>query len=293
MPRAVLILNRASGGSEGADPIALARPFAERGWRVRTRVVDPAQVDRAVAEGVAQAPDALIIGGGDGTLRTAAGRIAGTGIALGVLPLGTMNLVAKDLGLPASPGEAAQSLAGGQVSPVDVAEVNGEVYLHSALLGLAPDLAREREEVRAGESALEGLRAMYHGLRRTSGARRLVVGLKGDTWETVARTWLLAITCNEVTNGLARERLDAGRLGVVWSTHTGRLGLAQLALGVATGAWNIDPAFRRGSSTAVRLETGARSLTLTADGELLTLDEPLHFRSRPGALRVLRPATTS
>ena len=120
--RTIVILNAHAGAERqahgDATPDALQAIFGP-GTDVRTPAAK--ELSRELIAAVAARPETLIVGGGDGTISAAAGALVGTGITLGVLPLGTLNHFAKDLGLPLSWPEAAQALAGGTTREVCLA----------------------------------------------------------------------------------------------------------------------------------------------------------------------------
>ena len=104
--------------------------------------------ERIPLEVVSQDRHAVTLTGGDGTVTSAAARLTDTPSALGVLPLGTMNLLARDIGVPLELDEAVRALAAGEIKAVDAAEVNGHVFLNHSVLGLYPRLVEEREHTR-------------------------------------------------------------------------------------------------------------------------------------------------
>lgn len=93
----------------------------------------PGILDRVVADG----HDLVVVGGGDGTVSCAAGRLAGTGIVLGVLPLGTANDLARTLEIPGDLAGACAALAGGKVVDIDLGRANGQPFLNVASVGLS------------------------------------------------------------------------------------------------------------------------------------------------------------
>src|SRR6187402_314519 len=112
MRRFLVILNEKSGtAAKGAEPDAVRAAFARAGIVAEVGAVQPAAIAAALRAAGATYPDAVIVGGGDGTVRSAASALAGTGVTLGVLPLGTLNHFAKDLGVPAGIEEAIVALA--------------------------------------------------------------------------------------------------------------------------------------------------------------------------------------
>lgn len=92
-----------------------------------------ATLDRVVADG----HDLIVVGGGDGTVSYAAGRVAGTDVMLGVLPLGTANDFARTLEIPNNLSEACAAVADGKVVDIDLGRANGEPFLNVASVGLS------------------------------------------------------------------------------------------------------------------------------------------------------------
>ena len=106
----------------------------------------PGEDVRAIAaELVGGHPPVVVAGGGDGTISAVASVVAGTGVALGVLPLGTLNHFAKDLGIPLDTGAAVRAIAAKHTIEVDVGVVNGRVFINNSSLGLYPHIVRDRE----------------------------------------------------------------------------------------------------------------------------------------------------
>jgi len=129
-----------TGSRRGADALAAtteqlrAAGFPQvRAWAVEHGPDLPRVLDEAVASG----PDLLVAGGGDGTVSCAAGRVAGTPVVLGVLPLGTANDFARTLGIPADVAGAVRELVDGRVVDLDLGRVDGRPYLNVASLGLS------------------------------------------------------------------------------------------------------------------------------------------------------------
>ncbi|MEI5674070.1 MULTISPECIES: lipid kinase [unclassified Nocardioides] len=129
-----------AGSRRGAAAVdRVAELLSQAGYdAVRTYpVMRGADLPRRIEEALATGPDLLVAGGGDGTVSCAAGRVAGTGVTLGVLPLGTANDFARTLGVPAGLDEAVAALVGGRVVDVDLGRVDGRAYLNVASIGLS------------------------------------------------------------------------------------------------------------------------------------------------------------
>lgn len=293
-----VILNRESGTlrelwHEGL-PEELEEVFASHGVEARVRPASPPKLDEALDEAIRAEPDAVIIGGGDGTVSNAAARLAGGVVPLGVLPFGTFNLAARGFGVPLEARAAAEALAGAEVVPVDVLDVAGRACLCITMIGFYPAMMRHGRE--------------YHGRawwRKSLGiARRMFAGwrdapplaLTVDTRENgrLSRvTRFAAIVPGEyddIFSLLPRRRvLDGGRMMLYLSRHHGLLAMTRGALAYLTGMLRADRDIERIETKEVELTVRRlRELDVTIDGELLRLPLPLTLRVRPGALKVLK-----
>lgn len=239
----------------------------------------------------------LIVGGGDGTLATAATLVAGTPVALGVLPLGTMNLIAKTIGMEADLAAALKQLGDAEARPVDAGRANGRLFLHHVSFGLQPRMVRIRE--RLGYSSrltkmLAAARATVAVLLNRQ-SQRLGLDIDGERLEL--RTPGLIISNNVYENAmmLKQARLDEGVLGLYALTPMPLIAFLKLAFDVLRGRWrdNVNVKEMRGRRVRLvrhrRLRRDSRSIKATIDGELALLDLPLTVESQPAALRMLLP----
>lgn len=294
----IVIFNQRAGSIVRADaPITadtLRAAFAETGMSVDVRGVPGDAVDAAVAEAIAARPDAIIAGGGDGTIATAAARLVDTGLPLGVLPLGTLNHFARDLGLPGEWREAIPLLASSTVRRVDVAEVNGHIFINNCSLGSYAEAVRRRDRLRRDHghgkwrAMVLAAWSVFRDLRRS---RFHVASPEGDL-AIRAPFLLVANNCyaGHVLDACLRPRLDDGRLWIYSTRVRSRPALVRLALqSLIRPLGDADSLEVHDRSDAV-ITVPQGSIPIAADGELLKLKPPLHFRSRPGALHVLAPS---
>ena len=290
-----VILNLAARAGQSDDIRSqLADLFGAAGLLLRlvsfgsgAEAVDAAR--RAAAAG----DDAVVAGGGDGTMSTVASALAGTDMPMGVLPLGTLNHFAKDLGLPLDLGEAVKTIAARRTVKVDLGEVNGRTFLNNSSIGIYPDIVMEREALRR-----QGYRKWTAFVAATAtilrNYRGLVVKITAGGPTEVARTPFLLVGNNEYqTDGIhlgARSRLNGGSLSAYLAprVHTRELPrLLVLALAGRAREHHILESF---AARELRVETpGRRSLRVALDGEVVVMTAPLHYRVRPMALRVIVP----
>jgi len=294
--RLIAIINAAAGGTD--DP-ARAQRLAEifGASDIESRVVLVSKGDE-IADKVRAAlrtrPDIIVAGGGDGTINAVASQLVGTDVALGVLPLGTLNHFAKALQVPQEAEAAARAVLSGNVVEVDVGEVNARIFLNNSSLGLYPSLVRRRaaqqEELGRGKWAAAAFAAMTLLRRHALLSVRLLV----DGIEFERRTALVFIGNNAYRmSGLRigeRERLDGGQLGLYLPHRKGRGGLLLLALRAVTGRLREARDFDALFAASIRIENHHARLPVAIDGEVVLMEAPLRYRIRPRALRVIVPA---
>ncbi|MGX5802799.1 diacylglycerol/lipid kinase family protein [Bradyrhizobium sp. Arg314] len=236
-------------------------------------------------------PRTLVVGGGDGTLGSVASAVAGTDVLLGVLPLGTLNHFARDLGLSNDLEVAMNVIATDHVEQIDVAEVNGRTFLNNSSIGIYPFLVAERtaEQKRLGIGKLAALGPALIRTLKASSWKRVRISIGNER----SQKTLCVFVGNNFYDLRAlghRGSLTSGELCIYVVKPQSWLGLALLPFKAALGL--IDPVrdvehFRVQS---VEIKTRRRHLRIAMDGETVEAMPPLHYRIRPRSLRVLTPA---
>jgi diacylglycerol kinase family enzyme len=255
-------------------------------------IPDDAPLPARIAAAARSGADAVVVAGGDGTVACAAQELAGGVLPLGILPFGTMNLLAKDLRLPI--GDLAAGLrvvADGRVRSIDVGEVNGHVFLCASMLGLPVRLGRYREEARGSGLTWLRMAAAALALLVRGAPVKGTLEIGGVAKRLRAMTLTVSVNTMDEASGLAfaRTSLDGGELGVYTVRPRGLAGTLGLALRLARGQWRQDRAIRERRAEAVTVGGRTRALKVMNDGEIFLLQLPLHYGIRPGALRVLAP----
>lgn len=252
-----------------------------------------ADIERLVREAVAEHPRMLVAAGGDGTISTAAAAVAGTDIALGVLPFGTLNHFAKDLGIPLELEPSVQNIIDQNVIAVDVAEVNGHMFINNSSLGLYPDIVRDRErqQSRLGRGKWRSFAwASLEVLRRFP---FLTVRIEIEATKRTFVTPIVFIGNNEYKmEGFdigARETLERGVLSIYVVKKGGRASLVRLSLAALFGRLQQARDFEALTATELVIETRRSRLLVATDGEVRPMTSPLHYRIRPRGLQVIVP----
>lgn len=296
--RVAVVLNNSAGSLLGKDAAAaeVARHLQAAGLDAILVPDHPEGLMARLDDAIAHGAEAVVVGGGDGSIAAAAGRLKGTGAALGILPLGTMNMLAKDLGIPLDMAQAAKALAHGTIRAIDVAEVNGQVYLCNSIIGSPSWLGRHRERHRGKASLRTRLAFAIAGLRAFWRHRPMRLRVQMDGGRAV-RLWTraLAISNNRYAEGfgqvMARPRLDAGELAVHVARRYGLWWWVRLLGGMLLGSWRGARLVDERSATTVTIRSPRRALRVMSDGEARILAPPLTYRIHPGALRVIVPKT--
>lgn len=291
-----VIINAAAGtAANGSGSDTLEDIFQAAGVDARISRVQPRDDLKQITEAAVKAgPRAVVAGGGDGTINAVASVLAGTDIPLGLLPLGTLNHFAKDLGVPLELDQAIRTIAAGYTVHVDVGEVNGQVFINNSSLGLYPHIVRDREvqQRRLGRGKWPALFWATVTMLRKSPFLTLRLNL--DDVQRQCTTSFVFIGNNEyVMEGFnigARERLDLGHLSVYLSRRRSRGRLLMLAVRALIGRLYQAKDFEATTVQSLVVETRHRRLHVATDGEVTVMQTPLEYVIRPRALRVFVPA---
>ncbi|PHK96280.1 diacylglycerol kinase [Pseudoroseomonas rhizosphaerae] len=296
--RVKVIINAGGGSVRGEDlSLRIAAAFARHGVCASIAQVGGGEVLETARAALEEPWDAIVAGGGDGTIGTVAGLLAGSGTPLGVLPLGTLNHFARDLGIPAEPEAAAAIIAAGHLRRVDVAEVNGRVFINNSSVGLYADMVAERDRHRRRRGWRKGPAMLLASARIfLRFARRRLLVRSGGRQERL-RTPLVFIGNNTYKTSLphagTRAALDEGTLCLCVTRHRSRLGLLRLGLRAALGRLRAERDFEMRCVTEAEIRSRSPVLRVSLDGEVATMATPLRYSIRPGALRVLAPEAVS
>jgi diacylglycerol kinase family enzyme len=295
--RLALVINRSAGTFRrlplDSTVAAIGAALAKAGHLVRTEIVGRRELARTLsAMAESHDLDAVVVGGGDGTILTAIVAGLGRDLPLGILPLGTLNLFARDLGLPQDPVEAAHILAGSMPRPIDLAEVNGLPFAIWASMGMHPWVVRRRDHMQRG-GMRKGRAMLLAALRAFRRFPLIDVTLNLPEGHSITvSTPMLFITNNpwrEEPLPLSREALDTGKLVIHVAACSGRLSLLWLFVEAVIGHWRASPRLRTYTAEEVRVTSPKRRMMVSLDGEVTVMGAPLVFRAHPKALRVLMP----
>jgi diacylglycerol kinase family enzyme len=266
--------------------------FEGQGVAADIRAVPHDQLGPVIRAALDGSVDAVVAGGGDGTVNAVAAHLIGTGFPLGILPLGTFNHFAKDLGIPAELEAAMKIIARGFTRAVDVGEVNGQIFLNNSSIGAYPQALKERDLERRLRGRPKPV-AMLIALLRVFRLRPLHrIRVTHGAQSYVTRTPFLFVGNNEYENLLKeskRPRLDGGVLCVFTAKSTGIRCLVRLLWASMLNRLANSRDFEYRSVSEVKIDPHQRTVNVARDGEVTLMDSPLHYRVKSEALRVLVP----
>lgn len=289
---AVILLNSAAGPFSD-DRARVIDAVRSAGIEADIRQVGPAELTHVARQAIEAGARLIVAAGGDGTVNAVANAVVGTDAVLGVLPIGTLNHFARDLGLPATLEEAVQFLTSGRVRNVDVGRVNGRVFLNNCSIGLYPSLVIRREEQRQrlGRGKWLAMLLAFLSLFRRYPLVKVELDIAGRSARCA--TPLVFIGNNRYQTDLLnlgrRVELDGGELSVYLVNAPTRLRLLRLVLRGLLGKLAMEKDFKIHVMKSLTVASRKRTLRLGMDGEVLRMRPPLVFQIHPGALRVTAP----
>jgi len=213
-----------------------------------------------------------------------------------VLPLGTLNHFSKDLGIPQTIDGAVETIATGDIKLIDLAEVNGRIFINNSSIGLYPRIVlRRKEEQRLGRGKWSA--AFWAALQMFRLSPFLKVRIEFDGKQLLRKTPFVFVGNNEYEMDLynigRRESLDDGELSIYFLHRGGRWGITLLVFHTLLGGLRQWKDFEEVSTESVTIQTRKKKLHVALDGEVRTMETPLDYRTRPKALRVIVPKTLS
>jgi diacylglycerol kinase family enzyme len=295
MAHVTVLLNR-DGGAVASDPDIAEKvrdAFATARLDIQLELIggdDCAARCRALEK---RGDKMVVVGGGDGTINAAASALAGTKVSLGILPLGTLNHFARDLKIPTELDDAAGLIASKKRRLVDVAEMNGRLFINNSAIGLYPLMVvdRDLQQKRLGRS--KRLAMIFASVRTLArfGHQRLTLSVnKEKAW---VETPLLFVGNNDYRIDLGapghRDKIDAGQLCVLVMRKKTRRGFIAASIRALFGRSLPDDMVRLDEVEHLRVASHRSRLAVSLDGEIVHAEPPLDYKIRKRALSVIAP----
>lgn len=290
----LVLLNARAGTLIDAGPErvrdALVSSLKGRCSRADIRLLKPRELIAEIRKAAASPFSTIVVGGGDGSVNAAANALHGAGKILGVLPFGTINLLARDLGMPANIEEAIEALGRARPRKIDLARLNGRYFHSLSGLGFFSQMARAREEVRGhpfGRLIGVGI-AAFRAFHRTY---PFTLDIRTENRREHIQALAVLITNNRFDPSWHRASLDEGMLEIHIAEHSDALSKLRASAYLLTGAWrNDDVGIRSIAARHVVIGRARAHAWAATDGELSRERIPLRYDCVRGALDVLAVA---
>ena len=281
-----------AGGGSFSRRISAA--FEAAGCRAEVELVPPRQLQERLRAAVADETVTPVIAGGDGSINGALPVLIGCNRPVGVLPLGTVNVLGRDLGLVGTLEEQITALCQGKPVAMDLGSVNGRLFHSISGMGFFSLMARQREYARRRFPFSRLVAFLFAATRSIlfTHAIRIEMEIAGERRQVEADAVL--VTVNQFDGSeWRRSRLDGGEFEVHILDTGGLLSRAKAAFSMLSGGWRNSHNLVSLTGTAVTIiRRDKRRGHVTFDGEVERGASPFAYRLLPGALRVIaaRPA---
>ena len=290
--RIAVIVNRSGGtASSLGDKLEATVREAFAGQDIDLQLIEGKDIAATVKQAAGRA--VVAIGGGDGTQGSAAAAFANSDTAQIVLPLGTRNHLAKQLGMPTSLAEAAKVARDGKPQAIDLAKASDSaterVFVNNASIGLYTKLVRERDK-RWGPKWLGTIPATWIVLR-TLRAKPLHLAIDGKRQRVVTPLLFIGNNRYSLNAGSVGERvsLSDGVLSLFVVARQSPLALVGFAFRALLGRADEERDFSALADAREVVVEGYGAIDVAFDGEVERMALPLTFAIMPGALKVLVP----
>ena len=287
--KGIMFFNPSSGVKIPPSELsALEQSASEAGFEV-VHVTRDLDCQSLIRDRLREGRRLFVAAGGDGTINSVIQPLIHTEAILGVIPLGTYNHFAKDLGIPLAWRDALDVVINGEIKPVDSARINERFFINNISMGLYPEHVTRREEKGRDYPRWKArLYAAYATLRKYP---HVAVTLDTEHHSEVIRTHVLIISNNSYDLSRLgiespRRALEEGRLSVYWLPHVPRLALTSFVAHYLAGRVREAPGFRSFRTSRVIIQSSKSHLHLGIDGEVVTMDTPLVITIVPQSLSV-------
>lgn len=294
--RVCVIVNRGSGRKQGQDIAQeLRRLLQDRVAALEIHCTEEgASLPEMARDAVARGVDLIVAAGGDGTQAAVASAVAGSDTAMAVIPGGTFNYFARDLGSGETVEEALRIFDAPVLRHVDVGEMNGMIFLNNVSFGAYPEILRRRESIyrRWGRSRLAAYWSAVAAMWNLRHPLRLVVRAGGEERRFTTALAFVAKSAYQLDSfGLeGADCVRKGQLALLVARARRPWPLVRSALRLALGKTARYADFNLVCAEEIALETLPAHEYVAHDGEKTWMDSPFRIRVRKGALKVLVPA---
>ena len=291
--RYIVVVNSRAGTVLEAGPEAFVErieaAFAQHGSEADVRLVHPKELDDAVALAIDEGEATPVVAGGDGTINRLLPVLVTANRPIGILPLGTVNVLGRDLGLMGTLEEQIEAVCKGAPVALDVGRVNDRMFHSLSGMGFFSLMAREREYARRRFPFSRAVAFAVAATRSILFTRALVVDIRLGDRRHVAESEAVLVTVNEFDGSeWRRTNLSGGVFEVHILRSKGLWSRCKAAFSIVTGGWRTSANLTSFTSSEITLNRrDSRRGHVTFDGEVERRVGKLEYSLLPGAIQVI------
>lgn len=249
-------------------------------------------ITAAIRERMRRGLKLFVAAGGDGTITNVIQPLVQSDAVLGVIPVGTYNHFAKDVGIPLDWREALDVVVNGTTQQIDTARANDRFFVNNCSLGLYPELVARREA--HGRDYPRWKARLFAFASTMRNYPHVTLAIEADGRHELIRTHVFMVSNNSYDLSrlgieTPRTRLTDGRLSVYWLPHLPRLALMKFCAHFLAGRVCDMPGFRSFRTLRLKAQSARKALRMGIDGELFTMSMPLTITIVPQSLLVKVP----
>lgn len=291
--KAALLANVNAGSSEGEFSIeSITGSLKAAG--IEFTLLDVAENENLTINDIKDKYELVISAGGDGTVNFAANILIGSDIPLAVIPAGTLNHFAKDIGMPLKLEDVIAVIKSGNVKKLDAASLNEHIFVNNSSIGLYALAVREREilQSRQGKSKWSAMLSAFISVFRRFPLYTVKITTEGRS-ETF-RSPIIFIGNNEYKLDLfslgTRNNLDKGILSIYVAICRTRMGIIRMIFSALLNRLSLNNDFDMLLVHEMEIHTRKHSLDTAFDGEVRKIHAPIIYKSLPGQLKIITPS---
>jgi diacylglycerol kinase family enzyme len=289
----LLLINGRAGEVLQSDATAITKrfedAFAGASLPVELAIIDPSEFSGRILEADETRYRCIAVAGGDGTVNAILSAMTASPLPLAVLPLGTLNVLASDLGMTGILDQDVKIIAEGHVTRIDIGRINGRYFHSNAGIGFFATMAKRREEARHQIPFSKKLGYVWALTQSLFGSRptSVIIDIDGHRQDFVADAVLVTINAyDEATR--RRSVLDGGHLEIHLLSAPSTASRLRAGWSVMRGSWRRLPNLTSFPTPQMEIHRSSqRPRTVSVDGERLRLHSPLRITIEPRALEVV------
>lgn len=294
-----ILINASSGTASAKGEQAIKDAISKSGLKIQTFNFLEMPLFKSKLKELKDSDIPLLIGGGDGTVNMAASFYKDSDKAFGILPFGTMNMLAHDVNVPTELEKMFEAYNTYDFQKIDMATLNDKAFLCAAALGVMPDASVFREENRNTPDivAMPKLGWFVFEAFEPENHRRVQVNIDDKNIYTKAAAFVCSNNLyafpeetKSPKDSFKKHSLNGGILGLYMASPQNFWEKLSFLISLRSGRWKNNPVLKKYSGQKICLKTKNKEELISLDGEPMHMKTPLKFEVHKKALTLIVPS---